>query len=254
MLTLLIPLHGPAGSYGDIYESSSLRPGHCSLSQGNLSLPSPQWQGSATELDHLKQSIRRSQTTAALPECRPHPPLSRVCSTPQIEVGRRHSSQSNSEQPLSVSSTEHLAKRDSDVACLHSAAKPLHLRQSEVVRKDRPPPPPYPDSAKPSSTSSHRPTVSSLEHPLWRLQRPETHSGTKGGGGGGRVMAQVPEHSALFEDQQNKTGRKCSMADNEHQNSRNLSEPDWHDWQRDRWQIWEILSPDNPDALPETLV
>ncbi|XP_066475741.1 rho GTPase-activating protein 6 isoform X2 [Tiliqua scincoides] len=241
---------GMAGSYGDIYESSSLRPGQCSLSQGNLSLPSPQWQGSATELDNVKQFIRRSQTTAALPECRPHPPLSRVCSTPQIEVGRRHSSQSNSEQHSSVSSTDHPAKRDLDVSCLHSASKLLHLRPSEGIRKDRPPPPPYPDTAKLSSTLSYRPAVPSTEHPLWRLQRPETRSGTIGGS---RVMAQVPEHSPLCEDQQNKIGRKCSTPDKE-QNNKNLSEPDWHDWQRDRWQIWEILSPDNPDALPETLV
>lgn len=30
--------------------------------------------------------------------------------------------------------------------------------------------------------------------------------------------------------------------------------PGWQDWQRDRWQIWQLLSSDNADALPETLV
>ncbi|XP_034409443.1 rho GTPase-activating protein 6-like isoform X2 [Cyclopterus lumpus] len=30
--------------------------------------------------------------------------------------------------------------------------------------------------------------------------------------------------------------------------------PEWRDWQRDRWQIWQLLSSDNADALPETLV
>ncbi|KAA8579582.1 hypothetical protein FQN60_006675 [Etheostoma spectabile] len=29
--------------------------------------------------------------------------------------------------------------------------------------------------------------------------------------------------------------------------------PEWQDWQRDRWQIWQLLSSDNADALPETL-
>ncbi|XP_056287675.1 rho GTPase-activating protein 6-like isoform X2 [Pseudoliparis swirei] len=29
---------------------------------------------------------------------------------------------------------------------------------------------------------------------------------------------------------------------------------EWRDWQRDRWQIWQLLSSDNADALPETLV
>ncbi|KAL6115403.1 arhgap6 [Pungitius sinensis] len=30
--------------------------------------------------------------------------------------------------------------------------------------------------------------------------------------------------------------------------------PEWQDWQRDRWQIWQLLSSDSADALPETLV
>ncbi|XP_031438965.1 rho GTPase-activating protein 6 isoform X2 [Clupea harengus] len=29
---------------------------------------------------------------------------------------------------------------------------------------------------------------------------------------------------------------------------------DWQDWQRDRWHIWQLLSSDNADTLPETLV
>lgn len=239
--------HGPVGSYGDIYESSSLRPGHCSLSQGNLS--SPRWQGSATELDNGKQIIRRSQTTTALQECRPHPPLSRICSTPQMEVGQRNSSQCDSEQHFPMSNAQHLAERDSDAACLHNAVNPLYPRQGEALWKDRPPPPPYPDKSKQSSSSCPQPTVSPAEHPLWRLQRAESRSGATGA----RIMAQVPEQSTLFEEQPDKTERECSTTDSE-QNSKNLSEPDWHDWQRDRWQIWEILSPDNPDALPETLV
>ncbi|XP_060089943.1 rho GTPase-activating protein 6 isoform X2 [Heteronotia binoei] len=242
---------GITGSYGDIYESSSLQPGQCSLSQGNLSLPSPQWSESTAELDNTKQIIRRSHTTAALPECRPHSPLSRVCSTPQIEGSRRSSSQSNSEQHFSTDSTEHFVDCDPDAACLHHTAKPWYQRQAEIIRKDRPPPPPYPEIAKQSSTSSLWPAASSADKASsWRLQRPETRSGTVGGG---KAMTQVPEQSALCEEQQDSTGTNCSSLDSK-QNSKNLTEPDWHDWQRDRWQIWEILSPDNPDALPETLV
>ncbi|KAK5598451.1 hypothetical protein CRENBAI_010869 [Crenichthys baileyi] len=30
--------------------------------------------------------------------------------------------------------------------------------------------------------------------------------------------------------------------------------PEWQDWQRERWQIWQLLSSDNADTLPETLV
>ncbi|XP_078246502.1 rho GTPase-activating protein 6 isoform X2 [Pogona vitticeps] len=237
---------GMSGSHGDLCESSLLRTGLCSLSQGNLSLPSPQWLGNRREVDNGKQLIRRSQTTAALPECRSHPPLSRVCSTPQMEVGRRNSNQTNSEQPLPVRNTEPLVEHDSDPAGLHSAEK--SLRQAEMLRKDRPPPP-YPDKAKPSSISSFQPTVSSAEHPLWRLRRPESRPGVVGA----RVMTQVPEQSALGEEQPEESEKKGSLPDSR-QNSKHLSEPDWYDWQRDRWQIWEILSPDNPDSLPETLV
>ncbi|XP_041934091.1 rho GTPase-activating protein 6-like isoform X1 [Alosa sapidissima] len=32
------------------------------------------------------------------------------------------------------------------------------------------------------------------------------------------------------------------------------SSSDWQDWQRDRWHIWQLLSSDNADTLPETLV
>uniref|UniRef100_A0ACB8FIM9 Uncharacterized protein n=1 Tax=Sphaerodactylus townsendi TaxID=933632 RepID=A0ACB8FIM9_9SAUR len=239
------------GSYGDIYESSSLRPGQCSLSQGNLSLPSPQWPESTTELDNTKQIIRRSHTTAALPECHSHPPLSRVCSTPQIEGGRKSSCQSNSERHFSTSSTEHFVECDSDATCLHSTAKTWCQRPGEIIRKDRPPPPPYPETAKQSSALSLWPAVSSAEHPSWRLQRPEIHSGTVGEG---KAVTEVPEQCALLEEQQqDNTGTKTSSLDSK-LNSKFLTEPDWHDWQRDRWQIWEILSTDNPDALPETLV
>lgn len=38
------------------------------------------------------------------------------------------------------------------------------------------------------------------------------------------------------------------------QDRQNLGEASWLDWQQERWQIWELLSNDNPDALPETLV
>ncbi|XP_077199362.1 rho GTPase-activating protein 6 isoform X2 [Paroedura picta] len=242
---------GITGSYGDIYESSSLRPGQCSLSQGNLSLLSPQWSESTADLDSTKQIIRRSHTTTALPECRPHPPLSRVCSTPQIEGSRRSSSQANSEQHCSASSTEHFVDCDSDAAYLHHTAKPWYQRQVETIRKDRPPPPPYSETAKQSCTSSLWPAASSADKiSSWGLQRPETHPGTVGGG---KAITQVPEQPALCEEQHDSTGTSCSSPENK-RNSKNLAEPDWHDWQRDRWQIWEILSPDNPDALPETLV
>lgn len=79
---------GMTGSYGDIFESSSLRPRPCSLSQGNLSLNWPRCQGSPTGLDSGTQVIRRTQTAATVEQCSVHLPVSRVCSTPHIQDGR----------------------------------------------------------------------------------------------------------------------------------------------------------------------
>ncbi|KFQ06199.1 Rho GTPase-activating protein 6, partial [Haliaeetus albicilla] len=209
------------GSYGNIYESSLLRPGQCSLSQGNLATSSPRWQGSSSELDIGRQVMRRSQTTAAIPECQLHPVASRACGNTQIEVGGRSSDL-----------VEDLGERDSNAGCSQSTAKPSY-------RKERPPPP-YPGPAKTSSALSQRSGVSSTLHSLWRLQRQEKSSGTRGAGG---PPAKAPDQAAHI----------YSTAPHS-QNSKNVSEADWHDWQRERWQIWELLSADNPDALPETLV
>ncbi|ERE65297.1 rho GTPase-activating protein 6 [Cricetulus griseus] len=82
---------GMTGSYGDIFESSSLRPRPCSLSQGNLSLNWPQRQGSPTGQDSGTQVIRRTQTANTVAQCSVHLPVSRVCSTPHIQGGGRGS-------------------------------------------------------------------------------------------------------------------------------------------------------------------
>uniref|UniRef100_A0A8C4V6Y3 Rho GTPase activating protein 6 n=1 Tax=Falco tinnunculus TaxID=100819 RepID=A0A8C4V6Y3_FALTI len=235
------------GSYGNIYESSLLRPGQCFLSQGNLAMYSPRWQGSSSELDTGRQVMRRSQTTAAIPECQLHPAVSRVCSNPQMEVGSRSSdlSHSKSEQHLTLSSVEDLSDRDSNAGCSQSTAKPSY-------RKERPPPP-YPGPAKTSSALSQRSSVSSTLHSLWRLQRQEKSSGTRAAGG---PPAKDPDQATSRQEQpalHTQAGHMHSMAPHS-QNSKNVSEADWHDWQRERWQIWELLSADNPDALPETLV
>uniref|UniRef100_A0A493TL61 Rho GTPase activating protein 6 n=1 Tax=Anas platyrhynchos platyrhynchos TaxID=8840 RepID=A0A493TL61_ANAPP len=235
------------GSYGNIYESSLLRPGQCSLSQGNLSIYSPRWQGSSSELDSSRQVMRRSQTTAAIPECQLHPAPSRVCSNPHIEASSRSldQSRSKSERHLTLSSVEDLTEYDLHAGCSQSTAKPSY-------RKERPPPP-YPGPAKTSSALSQRSGVSSTLHSLWRLQRQEKSSGTRAAGG---PAAKAPEQAISRQERSaphTQVGNIYSTAAH-NQNSKNVSEPDWHDWQRERWQIWELLSADNPDALPETLV
>ncbi|XP_008569501.1 PREDICTED: rho GTPase-activating protein 6-like [Galeopterus variegatus] len=167
---------GMTGSYGDIFESSSLRPGPCSLSQGNLSPHSPRWQRNLAELDGGAQAPRRTQTAT---ERGAHAPVSRVGCTPHGQ---------------GVASTG------------RPAAGP----------------------------------------PLWRLQRPKEGTGTaseEGSQTGGRDReASAKRLSSTY-----------SLAASE-RDSHGLGGASWLDWQRERWQIWELLSADNPDALPETLV
>ncbi|XP_030307598.1 rho GTPase-activating protein 6 isoform X3 [Calypte anna] len=235
------------GSYGNIYESSLLRPGQCSLSHGNLAAYSPRWQGSSSELDTGRQVMRRSQTTAAIPECQLHPTVSRVCSNPQMEVVSRSTdlSHSKSERHLTLSSVEDLTEPGFNASCWQSAAKPSY-------RKERPPPP-YPGPAKTSSASLQRSSVSSTLHSLWRFQRHEKSSGTRTAGG---PRAKVPDRATSGEERPSPHGQVPHVyATAPHtQNSTSVSEVDWHERQRERWQIWELLSADNPDALPETLV
>ncbi|XP_044247832.1 rho GTPase-activating protein 6 isoform X3 [Ursus arctos] len=232
------------GSYGDIFESSSLRPGPCSLSQGNLSPNWPRWQGSPTELESGSQVIRRTQTTATIMECRACPPVSRVGSTPHIQGGSRRSEQATpkSEQYLTLSSAEDLTESELDVPWPQSRAKPLHQRPRESEKHDKRPPPPYPGPGKQAVVASHQPG----EPLLWRPQRPEEGSRTA-----------LEEGSQTAEREQQAAEQKLSSAYStpaSDQNSKTLAEPNWLDWQRERWQIWELLSTDNPDALPETLV
>lgn len=235
---------GMTGSYGDIFESSSLRPGPCSLSQGNLSLNWPRWQGSPTELDSGTQVIRRTQTTATIAECRAHPPVSRVCSTSHIQGGSRSELATPRSEPyLTLSSAEDLTESELDMAWLQSRAKPWHQRPGESARHDTRPPPPYPGPGKQALASAHQPT----EPPLWRRQRPEEGSGSSSLEEGSQTAEQ--DHQAA----QPKLSSACSSPASD-QNSKALGEANWLDWQRERWQIWELLSTDNPDALPETLV
>ncbi|XP_037678005.1 rho GTPase-activating protein 6 [Choloepus didactylus] len=235
---------GTTGSYGDIFESSSLRPGLSSLSQGNLSPNWPPWQGSSTEWEGGTQAARRTRATASSVEGRAHPPVSRVCSTPHIQGSSRGAEQatSRSEQSLALSSAEDCPEWELDSAWLQRHATPLHQRPQETGRNDPRPPPPYPGPGKQASVSSQQPP----ESPPWRLQRPVEGSG-RALEEGGHISKR--EHQA--------TPKKLSSAYSisaSGQNSENLGGPNWLDWQKERWQIWELLSTDNPDGLPETLV
>ncbi|CAO2624000.1 Rho GTPase-activating protein 6 [Lemmus lemmus] len=224
---------GMTGSYGDIFESSSLRPRPCSLSQGNLSLNWPRCQGSPTGLDSGTQVIRRTQTATTVAQCSVHLPVSRVCSTPHILGSGRGSRRpaARSEPFLSLNSTEDMAEGEVEV---YQRPQPVYQRPQESGRDDRRPPPPYPGSGKPAVTSA-------------QLQRHEEDSGTAAAEGDQQASGNHPARPK-------KLSSAYSLSASEQEDKQNLGEASWLDWQRERWQIWELLSTDNSDALPETLV
>ncbi|XP_009195451.2 rho GTPase-activating protein 6 isoform X1 [Papio anubis] len=228
---------GMTGSSGDIFESSSLRAGPCSLSQGNLSPNWPRWQGSPAELDSDTQVARRTQPAAPATEGRAHPAVSRACSTPHVQVaGKAERPMARSEQYLTLSGTHDLSESELDVAGLQSRASPQCQRPRGSGRDDKRPPPPYPGPGKPVAAG----TVAA------RIQGPPEGVGTATDQGG-----------QAAEREQQVTQKKLSSANSlpaGEEDSPRLGDAGWLDWQRERWQIWELLSADNPDALPETLV
>ncbi|XP_045394524.1 rho GTPase-activating protein 6 isoform X3 [Lemur catta] len=204
---------GMTGSYGDIFESSSLRPGPCSLSQGNLSPNWPRWQASPAELDSGTQVSGRTQAAA------PAAPASRVCSTPPTRVAEPH---------LTLSSAQDLTESEPDAAWLQSRAPPPCQRPRGSGRGDKRPPPPYPGPGKPTTASPQQPRAGTG----WAVDP------------GSQTAERGPRRKL--------SSAHCPAAGE--QDGRKLGEAGWLDWQRERWQIWELLSADNPDALPETLV
>ncbi|XP_069495288.1 rho GTPase-activating protein 6 isoform X2 [Ambystoma mexicanum] len=238
---------GITGSYGNIYESSTLPPNQCSLSQGNLAMNWSICQENARGLDNGKLGLRRTHTSAAIPDCRSHAPVARVSSTPQIEVGHRSLDHacSRSEQHLTSSSSEDIIEEEFQPGCKQHTPKPLHLRQ-DINRNHARLPPPYPGQIKQNTVLDARQTPSPAEQVLWRHQREETNAGRVEGGDLGATSTC---QSASGQGKQLSWNIPANL-----KNSANAAEQDWQEWQRERWQIWELLSADNPDALPETLV
>ncbi|XP_060039069.1 rho GTPase-activating protein 6 isoform X3 [Erinaceus europaeus] len=209
---------GMAGSHGDIFESSALRPGPCSLSQGNLSPTWPRWRAGPAELESSAQAAARTQ-------------VARVCSSPSARGGRGSSERTppRPQPSLPPSSAVDLTGGEPDGAWLRGRAQPGHQRPEHR------PPPPYPGPGKPASAPPP-----AAQPPLWRSRGSEEGPPT------------VWEEEGSPAAQPRRSSAYASSAGDP--NSKTLGDPNWLDWQRDRWQIWELLSTDNPDALPETLV
>ncbi|XP_042179914.1 rho GTPase-activating protein 6 isoform X3 [Oncorhynchus tshawytscha] len=210
---------------------STLKPGlmdqpyagsHSNMSEGSS-------RSSQEGLDCLqgdaRQVVRRTQTSLGVAECRPHPPVTRVCSSPHSKAGRPR-------LLLSLNPvTPPLPYPDSQSAASSAENLPQGIRHqanpSPNSAHSGPPPPPYgglssrlsPSASKPAQPVSPSLAAPPHQHPLQ----------------GGRAM--VPQNSASPT-----TDSMVPMSQ------------EWQDWQRDRWHIWQLLSSENADTLPETLV
>ncbi|XP_071016058.1 rho GTPase-activating protein 6-like isoform X2 [Oncorhynchus clarkii lewisi] len=195
---------------------------HSNMSEGSS-------RSSQEGLDSLqgdaRQVVRRTQTSLGVAECRPHPPVTRVCSSPHSKAGRPR-------LLLSLNPvTPPLPYPDSQSAASSAENLPQGIRHqanpSPNSAHSGPPPPPYgglssrlsPAASKPAQPVSPSLGAPPHQHPLQ----------------GGRPM--VPQNSASPT-----TDSMVPMSQ------------EWQDWQRDRWQIWQLLSSENADTLPETLV
>lgn len=138
------------------------------------------------------------------PECRPHPPVTRVCTSPHVQIGQPRLQLNIKSLPRATgngpSTNIRLQPGDSNLAALSDSHSP----------------PPYHAHHRLAVSQSSPHSAAAQQPPLQQGKRNNSNSMTE---------AQIAQHG-----------------------------PEWQDWQRERWQIWQLLSTENADTLPETLV
>ncbi|XP_042260490.1 rho GTPase-activating protein 6-like isoform X2 [Thunnus maccoyii] len=199
------------GSYGNMSEGSSRssQEGLDGLHGDGRQQPTPQ----------------RTQAVPGIAECRPHPPVTRVCTSPHVgtDTGRPRL-QIN----INPSVTSHLNSTQGLQRASGLGVNPISRPQGGANTGDGGPaaltdgrsPPPYNAHHRLASSQSS-PQLATAQRPPLQQGRPTTAQNNSVP----PTEAQMVPHS-----------------------------PEWQDWQRDRWQIWQLLSSDNADTLPETLV
>lgn len=162
-------------------------------------------------------TAQRTQAVPTIAECRSHPPVTRVCTSPHVgkDTGRPRL-QLNINDPVTshLNSTQGL-QRASGLGVNHTSRP-----QSDAGLTDGRSPPPYNAHHRLASSQSS-PQLATAQRPPLQHGRPSTAQNNSASTTEAQMVPQSPE---------------------------------WQDWQRDRWQIWQLLSSDNADTLPETLV
>ncbi|XP_028847440.1 rho GTPase-activating protein 6 isoform X2 [Denticeps clupeoides] len=161
-----------------------------------------------------KSPVWRTHTSLGVAECRTHPPVTRVSSSPQSDS--RHS------QPLRavVLCSQPTSSSLDDITLSRPGPAMSFPKAKPVARSNGRPPPPYPGL---NSSQQQPPAPPSLHD----LRRPP--------------QSPRPQREALKAPSSSKDATVPGS-------------PEWQDWQRDKWQIWQLLSSDSADSLPETLV
>lgn len=168
-------------------------------------------------------TLQRTQTAPGVTECRPHPPVSRVCTSPHLGTGRPRLQLNINPSVTSHHNSTHSLQRAGG-----HRINPSSRHQGGVNAADSGPavvndsrfPPPYNAQHRLANSQSSPQIAGAVRPPLQR----------------GRPSPTQSNSASTAEAQMVPQG------------------PEWQDWQRDRWQIWQLLSSDNADTLPETLV
>ncbi|CAL8308288.1 unnamed protein product [Merluccius merluccius] len=180
--------------------------------------------------------VRRTLTSLGVAECRPHPPVSRTCSTP---LGDRQHPQLS----LDLSVTSHLATGKPGRGRAAAAAAAADGSRSGFGR------------TRGGPGGGRGRGIGAITTPASRSHA-ETNSvgpvGTPNNNNNGDDLRLTPPYGSGGPHQPAPASPGGSSP-LELPPSGSLSS-EWQDWQRDRWQIWQLLSSDNADTLPETLV
>lgn len=149
-------------------------------------------------------TVQWTQTASGPSECRPHPPVTRVCTSPHVQIG----------QPRLQLNIKSLPRATGNGPSTNTKLQPGD--SSPATLGDSHSPPPYHAHHRLAVSQSSPHSAPAQQPPLQQGRRNNASSVTE---------AQIAQHG-----------------------------PEWQDWQRERWQIWQLLSSENADTLPETLV
>ncbi|XP_076838562.1 rho GTPase-activating protein 6-like isoform X2 [Brachyhypopomus gauderio] len=164
------------------------------------------------------KQLVQTQPSSGATECRQHQMVTRVHSGPQPGQRRLHLNLHPDCRSASGSSEDLPVRSGRGVTSPTVFPKPADSNEARLAPRS------YRHSASTPPTASPVPSVSSAPAALAQQRPPQ-------------IGRPVNQNSSTTQG-----GALTPMS------------PEWQEWQRDRWHIWQLLSSDNADTLPETLV